>query len=173
MGIALLGATQLMAQTYVSEKSNVRFFSDAPLEDIEAVSDKARGVFDADKGEFVFSIPIRSFQFKKKLMQEHFNENYLESDKFPNAVLSAKVKDWDKTMGKQSVVVEGEFEIHGVKQPVEISGDLDISEDKVEVNAVFPIALKDYDIEIPTAVFYKIAEVVEVTVNFQYKAHEN
>ena len=95
--IALLFiSTSVVGQKYISEKSNIVFFSSALLEDIEARNEKAKSVFNADNGDIVFSIPVNQFQFAKSLMQEHFNEKYMESDKYPKTIFKGKVLDFEK-----------------------------------------------------------------------------
>lgn len=161
------------SQKYVSEKGNVMFFSSALLEDIEARNQKARSVFNAATGEIVFSIPIKEFKFRKSLMQEHFNEKYMESDKYPKGTFSGIIKDFTPGAANPGTIAEGEFEIHGVKKKVSIPGMLDLRNGKLKLESKFVIKLEDYDIEIPTLLFQNIAEEVEVTISFEYKIHEN
>nr|WKN36588.1 YceI family protein [Tunicatimonas sp. TK19036] len=158
------------AQRYQLASSEVSFFSEAPLENIEAVNTKARSVFDASKGEVAFMIPISGFQFEKALMQEHFNENYLESDKYPNATFEGQFQDFDPdNSAEQEVTAEGKLTIHGVTHTVEIPGTIQKGADGWDMEATFPITITDYKIKIPKVVFYNIAEVVDVTVHFIYQ----
>ena len=159
------------AQRFKSQESNIRFYSKAPIEDIEATNTEATSIIDLESKSFVFVVPIKGFTFKKQLMQEHFNENYLESDKYPKAIFKGKIENWDVGKGEASVVGKGEMSIHGVEQQVSIEGTINYSEDNVTISSVFPIELKDYKIKIPKALFYNIAEVVEVTISFQYQPY--
>ena len=103
-------------------------------------------------------------------MQEHFNENYLESDKYPTATFQGKVTGFNKDAGGwQKAKAKGSMDIHGVKNELSIEGEVRIEEGSIEVKSKFPIALKDYKIKIPKVVFYNIAEVVEVTITFTYE----
>ncbi|MCH8232938.1 MAG: YceI family protein [Bacteroidetes bacterium] len=171
--IALLFiSTSVVGQKYISEKSNIVFFSSALLEDIEARNEKAKSVFNADNGDIVFSIPVNQFQFAKSLMQEHFNEKYMESDKYPKTIFKGKVLDFEKGSENNNVWTEGELEIHGVKRNVKIQGNLIFKGEKVIIESKFIVKLEDYEIEIPKLLFQKIAEEVEVTVNFEYKRYE-
>ncbi len=171
--IALLFiSTSVVGQKYISEKSNIVFFSSALLEDIEARNEKAKSVFNADNGDIVFSIPVNQFQFAKSLMQEHFNEKYMESDKYPKTIFKGKVLDFEKGSENNNVWTEGELEIHGVKRNVKIQGNLIFKGEKVIIESKFIVKLEDYEIEIPKLLFHKIAEEVEVTVNFEYKRYE-
>ena len=163
----------VLSQKYKSSESNVQFFSEAPLENIEAVNTESISLLDVGTKEIVFSIPITSFEFEKSLMQEHFNENYLESEKYPKSTLKAKIENWEEGEGVQTVKATGELTIHGVTKEVTIDGTIEKKGDSYEVNSKFPVKLKDYKIKIPKAVFYNIAEEVEVSVNFKYAPFSN
>ena len=115
---------------------------------------------------------ILMVQFQKKLMQEHFNENYLESDKYPNAVFKGKIEGWDGTDGAFDAKAVGTLEMHGEVQNITIDGKLTKDGQEMKLETVFKIQIADYDIDIPKAVFYKIAEEVEVTARFNYKPYE-
>lgn len=155
-------------QRFKTSSSNIKFYSDAPIEDIEANTTEATSIIDLTSKGFVFQIPISSFKFDKELMEEHFNENYLESEKYPNAIFKGKIENWNGEEGEQTLIVNGEMDLHGVKKQVSIESKINYSGDKIEVSTVFSIELKDFKIKIPKAVFYNIAEVVEVTANFEY-----
>lgn len=160
------------AQRFKSSETNIKFYSDAPLEDIEAINNSATSIVDVTTKSIVIVVPIKSFDFKKELMQEHFNENYLESDDYPNAIFKGKLIDWDGEEGTKKASAEGTLEIHGVTKDVTIEGDLSLSGNVLKLSTVFNVRLEDYDVKIPKAVFYKIAEEVEVTANFEYAPYE-
>ena len=84
-----------MAQKYITRNGSVSFFSETPIEDIRALNKQTSCVLDINTGSFAFQVPIRGFMFKNALMQEHFNENYLESDIYPKSIFKGKIKDWD------------------------------------------------------------------------------
>lgn len=157
------------AQKYISDQSRIRFYSSAPVEDIEAINLQSKGVLDLENGAFAFTVPSNKFEFKKKLMQEHFNENYMESEKFPKSTFTGKVKNWETFEGEEKVVASGELSIHGVTKTVDIPATLNVQNDRLVVDGSFPIALAEYKIKIPKALFYNIADTVEVTVHFEYK----
>jgi len=159
------------AQKFISDSSYIKFFSSAPIEDITAENESSKSVIDLTSGDLVFSIKIKDFNFKKSLMQEHFNENYLESDKYPKSTFKGKITGWEDKEGKQEVEAKGELSIHGITQPVTLQGTFEKTGDVIEVNSVFKVKLVDYKIKIPKAVFYNIAEVIEVTVKFNYKLY--
>ncbi|HEY0654866.1 MAG TPA: YceI family protein [Chryseosolibacter sp.] len=165
-----LASTASVAQKFTVEKSNVVFFSDALIEDITATNKKASGIFNSDNGDIVFSIPVNAFKFAKALMQEHFNEKYMESDKFPKATFQGNVQGYDKTKtGLQSAKAVGKMTIHGVTREVEIPGTITRQGSKLQFNTKFMVKLADYNIAIPQLLLQNIAEQVEVTADFAFK----
>ena len=161
----------LSAQQYLVEKSTVVFFSDALLEDIQATNSKTRAVVDVNSAEVAFEVPIKDFEFQKDLMKQHFNEKYLETEKYPKSQFSGKLTGFEKgKKGEQQVTAEGKLMIHGVTKPVKIPGTIELTPDnKVVIKAKFMVKVADYKITIPQLVFQNIAEEVEVTVEFLMK----
>ncbi len=164
----LLGCTlHLQAQKYSSEKSLVSFFSDATLEDITAQNVKSLGIIDVTTNAIAFSIPISEFKFAKKLMQEHFNEKYMETEKYPKSTFEGNVIGFDqKLKGSQNVKAVGKLSIHGVTKEVELPGTIEVSGNKILITSIFTVKLEDYKIKIPQLMWQNIAEQVEVKVNF-------
>lgn len=159
-----------VAQKYSLEKANVSFFSDAAIEDIKAENKKASSIFNSESGEIVYSITINGFQFAKSLMQEHFNEKYMESDKYPKSTFQGKISGFDgKGQGIQQVTAAGKLTIHGVTRDVEIPGTIEKQDNKLVMRSKFMVKLADYKITIPQLLWQNIAEQVEVTVDFSYK----
>lgn len=159
-----------IGQKYALEKSSITFFSDAVIEDISATNRKAGSILNTQTFEVVFSVPINEFQFKKKLMQEHFNEKYLESEKFPKSTFAGTITGLNvATQGVQSVSASGKLTIHGVTNPVVIPGTAEMQAGKISLKSKFVIRLADYNITIPQLMWQNIAEQVEVTVDFTYK----
>jgi hypothetical protein len=157
------------AQKYVAENSVITFFSDALIEDITASNSKTASIFNKETNDLVFSVPIREFQFEKKLMREHFNEKYMESEKYPKATFSGKLINLDVAKpNEQQVKAKGKLTIHGVTKDVELDGTAQLG-DKIVLKSKFKVKLADYNVTIPQLMFQNIAEEVEVTVNFTYK----
>ena len=159
---------------YVCKNAVVSIYSKAPIEDIEAKTDKGTSVLNIATGEFAFSVPIRSLKFDKALMQEHFNENYMESDKYPQASFKGKltqIPDVTKD-GVYPVTASGVFEAHGVKQTRSIPGKLTVSGGAISLSSEFMVACKDHKIEIPTLVFHNIAETIKVQVAASYSPYK-
>lgn len=164
--VSLLVPFLASAQLLKSESSHIRFFSEAPLENIEAETEKATGVIKMENSQIAIIVPIQSFQFEKALMQEHFNENYMESDKFKNGTFQGKFNEaikWKKD-GEYPATATGKLNVHGVERETTLKGTVKIEKGKVMLNTKFIIKLVDHDIDIPQAVFMNIAEEIEVTM---------
>ena len=144
------------------------FTSNAELELIKASSNKVQGLIDPSSNKFAFAVDIRSFQgFNSKLQQEHFNEKYMESDKYPQASFSGKIIEpidfsADRTY---DVRAKGELNIHGQKQTRIIKAKVTIDKGQVFVQTHFVVPLADHDISIPTIVSQKIATEIEIDFN--------
>ena len=166
----LVVALSAQAQKYVLTEGVITFFSEATLENIRAENTKVTSVFNITTSEIAFSVPNSQFQFEKKLMQQHFNEKYMESEKFPRSTFSGRLEGFQLSMvGTQWVRAVGKLFIHGVTQVVEIPGTVEVKSDDLLMQSVFKIKLIDYKIKIPQLLWQNIAEEVEVTVSFTYK----
>lgn len=167
--VLVCGVTTAYAQKYMTRTGKVTFFSSTPLENIEAFNNETAAVLDAATGDFVFQVPIKSFRFEKALMQEHFNENYMESGKYPKAEYKGKLTDLDKVNfsknGTYNVTTKGKLTIHGVARDVTLPAAVTVKDKTVTVNSEFKVKPQDHDIKIPGLVENKIAKEIEVTVN--------
>jgi polyisoprenoid-binding protein YceI len=161
------------AQRYTLEESKVHFFSSAPMEDIEANNKDCKGVIDTKTNAFSFRIPIKSFIFPSSLMQQHFNENYMESEKYPNATFKGKIEgNYDlKTDGTYDVMAVGDLEIHGKKQARKIPSQIIVKDGKASLKSTFDVKLEDHDVEIPSLMFQKIAETIKVDMVSELKLY--
>ncbi|TCC93335.1 YceI family protein [Pedobacter frigiditerrae] len=164
--LAFSCATSTNAQTFIGKNIKVNIFSSTPVEDIKAASSSGTAVLIAQKQELAIQVNIKSLEFDKKLMQEHFNENYMESDKYPVAkfkgIISPKI-DWTKD-GEYNVTAKGTLSVHGVDQPRNIIGKITIKNGAVNLFSTFDVACAAHQIKIPSLVFTKIAEVIKVTI---------
>ncbi|HYG17863.1 MAG TPA: YceI family protein [Ohtaekwangia sp.] len=159
-----------VAQKYVTEKSFVSFFSDAAIEDITADNTKSSGIFNLATSDIAFSIPIKEFEFAKSLMKEHFNEKYMDTEKYPRSTFQGKVSGFDpQGSGVQQAKATGKLTIHGVTKDVELPGTIEKQGDKLRLKSKFMVKLEDYKIAIPQLLWQNIAEQVEVTVDFVFK----
>lgn len=147
--------------------TEISFFSSSPLEDITAVNKGAVVVLNTVSGEIQLRISIQNFKFKNSLMEEHFNENYMESQKFPNSIFKGKINekvDYTKD-GENKVTVTGKMEIHGVVKDVTIDGTLTVKGTELALSSKFKVKVADYNIKVPSLYVKNIAEVVDVTLN--------
>jgi polyisoprenoid-binding protein YceI len=169
--LVLIVSHAVMGQTYTSRNTEFTFFSQAPLENIKAVSNQGVSALNTNTGEIYFKVKIRSFQFKKELMQEHFNEKYMESDKYPDAEFKGNIKEEldYKKVGAYPVTVTGILTIHNVSKDYTVKARLEIKNGLIQGESVFNVRIADHKIKIPRLVFRNIAEVVEVTVSAEYK----
>lgn len=158
------------AQLYKSHIGSVSFFSKAPLEDIDATSTKIVSMLNTSSNEIVFGIAIKSFQFRIQKMEDDFNENFMESDKYPDATYKGKINEkinWEKD-GIYTVTARGILTIHGVSKERLDTATINIVDGKIELKSGFLIRVVDYEIKIPQLLFEKIAEVVSVQLVINY-----
>ncbi|HEY8513597.1 MAG TPA: YceI family protein [Cyclobacteriaceae bacterium] len=163
----------LLAQRYLDRAGRASFYSKAPLEDIEAHTDQALCVLDAASGEVAASMLMKSFQFEKALMQEHFNEKYVESDKYPKATFAGKITNLAdinlSQNGTYTAKVEGKITIHGETHPLTTDVELVVQDNTIRASGSFPLRVKDFKITIPSIVSRNIAEVIDVRVAFDLR----
>lgn len=156
-------------QRYFAVKSTVTFFSDGLLEDITASNESVTSIFDPGKGEIAFLIKTRDFQFDKKLMQVHFNEKFMESERYPKSTFQGHVAGFNRSKeGIQEVTALGRLFIHGVSRDVVIPGTVERKGENLLLKSKFLVKLADYNITIPQVVWQNISEEVVVNVNFLY-----
>ncbi|MFM6976931.1 MAG: YceI family protein [Sphingobacteriaceae bacterium] len=172
--LAALLVLQLPTQAQVlsTTRGEISFFSNAPLEDISAKNNRVISMLNTETKELVVRVPVNQFEFPNKLMQQHFNDNYLESEKYPYATFKGKLSediDFSKP-GTYDGSANGLLNIHGVDQKRTLNGKITISPDgSVQLNTKFTVALVDHKIDIPKIVFNKIAEKIAVSANFAYQ----
>lgn len=169
--ILLMFAHYHFGQTlYFTQNSFIRIFSEAPLENISATNVAGNAIIDFDHKEIAVKIPMNKFTFRNKLMQSHFNENYVESAVHPYAIFRGNIdKNIDlNTSATISVIASGTMNMHGVNKVINIEGHLvvDAPSKTVILDATFKIKLEDYNIRVPSVVMYKIAESIEVNSQF-------
>lgn len=156
----------------MTKEGNVYFLSSAPMEKIEATNAKATSVFDTSTGAIEWAVLIKAFHFEKALMEEHFNENYMESTKFPKAKFKGKVDNLNainfKKDGTYKVKISGDLEVHGVTNKVTTDATFTINKGNVKALSKFTIAVADYGIKIPSLVKDKVAKNVEISVTANY-----
>jgi len=156
---------------FVSKATSITFFSSTPVEDIEGKSTTASSVVDIKSRNIVFKVSNTSFQFKKKLMQEHFNENYIESDKYPFSIFRGKITD-DVDLSKDgsyTVNVEGTLDIHGVTKAYQSKATIVVAKGVITARTTIRVKIEDHQIKVPSIVFKNIAEFVDVRISATYQ----
>jgi len=165
------------AQKYMTKNGYIGFYSKTSMEEIKADNNQVAGVLDTVTGEMVFQVLIKSFHFDKALMEEHFNENYMESEKYPKSTFKGKITNLSSVSfsrnGTYDVTVDGDLTIHNVTNKVNIKGTVEVLSGGINANTKFNIVPEDYKIEIPGVVREKINKNLEVTVSMKYTPVEN
>ncbi len=171
--IAFSSAALFAQERYFTKTGRISFTAGTPLEDIDAVNKSVTSVIDITTGQIEFAVLMKGFEFKRALMQEHFNENYVESEKFPKSTFKGKITDVAsvnfKKDGSYPVTVKGTLDIHGVKREIETKGTIKVANGIISSDAIFKILLEDYDIKIPGAVKDKISPTVEIKTDCAYQ----
>ncbi|MDO3628456.1 YceI family protein [Mucilaginibacter sp. BT774] len=173
--LTLFNITKTDQDLYTCKNARITLFSKALIEDIKATTSTGVSVFNAETGELNFSALISAFQFEKAFMQQHFNSDYMESDKFPRAIFKGKMQEHiDLTRdGIYPVSVVGELTVHGVTQKRTIQGSVTIRNGIISMASEFMVKCADHHIDIPQILFYHIAESIKVTVSATYNPYKN
>lgn len=166
--VLLLLACNAGAQTKLFTKSaKISFFSKTPVENISAVNNKAVSIWNTNSGQIEFSVLIKGFEFERALMQEHFNENYMESDTYPKATFKGTVENSAALVltkdNTTTVKISGNLTIHGVTKAVSVSATITVKGGVVSAVTSFTVAAEDYKIKIPSVVADKISRQITIT----------
>jgi YceI-like domain len=164
--LVLICTCECYPQTFTTRNGYIGFFSKTPLEDIKAENRQVYAVIDASKKNLAFTCLVKGFLFAKELMQEHFNENYIESDKYPKAsFIGAYTGDVNVSKdGTYPVQVKGQLTLHGVTQTIDVPATLEVKGGKVTGASNFKLTPADFNIKIPSLVRQKIAKQIDVHV---------
>lgn len=157
-------------QLYEVKNGNISFTSDAALEIIEAESNDLKGLLKIDDRTFAFRVAMISFEgFNSSLQRTHFNENYLESAKFPYTIFEGKIiEEVDlSSPGTHLIRGKGKFTCHGVEQERIVKCKINITSDKIKIISQFTVFLEDHNIKIPSVVNQKIAEEILVKIDIE------
>lgn len=163
--ISTISVIQLKGQNlYSTSSGETSFFSETPVENITAVNKFGQAILNTSNNDIVVQMNMKQFDFPNKLMQEHFNENYIESAKYPKAIFKGKINesvDFTKN-GTYNISATGDFTLHGVTKPRTLKGTLTVSPGAIGIAAEFDVALAEHNIEVPKIVFMKIAQTIKV-----------
>jgi polyisoprenoid-binding protein YceI len=174
---ALTFSTVLFGQDiYFTKTGTVIFDSSTPLETIHAENKQVTSFLKTSDGELNFAALMKSFKFPNALMEEHFNENFIESSQFPKAVFKGRIVNWSEinlSSGEEhSADIEGELTLHGVTKNITTKAKLHRQNGKITGRSEFVVSAEDFNIKIPTLVRDKIAKVVQVTIDVTYEPYK-
>jgi hypothetical protein len=173
--LSFLNINQAGQDLYTCKNVRITLFSSALIEDIKAVTSAGVSVYNAATGELDFSVAISTFQFDKAFMQQHFNSDYMESDKYPRAIFKGKILEYvDITKdGTYTVNAAGDLTVHGVTQKRTIQGSLTVKNGIIYMASEFMVKCADHHIDIPQILFYHIAESIKINVSATYSPYRN
>ncbi|MEN9335354.1 MAG: hypothetical protein RLZZ500_341 [Bacteroidota bacterium] len=168
-GIVVLLLTSMVgfSQKVMTRSGEIKFDATvgSSVDEVKATSNTVSCIFDKSTGDIAVQAMVKSFKFKSPLMEEHFNENYMESDKLPKTTFKGKVVGFEGKSG--SYDVEGDLTIHGVTQKVKTKMTVTVAAGKVTITGSFTLKLKDYNIDVPSLAKKTLAETAKLSVNFE------
>jgi hypothetical protein len=155
------------SQVFMTRNATISFFSSTPMEDIKAVNNQSAAAIDVSKKNIAFNCLLKGFRFPKALMQEHFNENYVESDKYPQASFNGSYSgDVDVSKnGMYNVVATGDFKLHGVTKKISVPAIIEVRDGELIAKSNFKLTPGDFNIDIPSLVRDKIEKQIAVSVS--------
>lgn len=170
----IVSVTKIFSQEkYITKSGFVSFFSHTLVEDIKAENNQVLSIIDTETGEIAIQMLMRSFQFKKELMKEHFNESYVESHKYPKATFRGfikNIKELDEVNNKAQI--EGTLTVHGKEKVISIAADVSVSKKTISIKGNFNVEVADFEIKIPAIVINNIAKIIKVNFDLNHKPYK-
>jgi polyisoprenoid-binding protein YceI len=158
---------------HITRTGKIVFHAGTSLEDIDAVNNEAASVINVKTGEIAFTVLIKSFHFKRALMEEHFNENYMESSKYPKSVFKGFITDIGNVNfsgdGSYKITAEGDLTIHNITKRVTVPAVITVTGGKIAATAGFKVKIADYNIKIPGVVADKISKEADIKIDCRYE----
>ena len=160
-------------EKYLTKEGYISFFSHSLVEDIKADNYQVLSVIDESNGEIAIQLLMKSFMFKKSLMQEHFNESYVESFKYPKATFRGFITNFDSGNTELSEVeIKGELSIHGEKKEISIKANIEVLKNQINLSGDFTVLVSDFNISIPVVVRNNIAKIIKITFDLKHKPYK-
>jgi hypothetical protein len=170
--IMIIASVSVFGQgKFIAKNAYISFYSSTPMEDILGESNEAVTILDSENGEVIFQALMTTFHFKRALMEEHFNENYMESAKFPKTKFKGTIEGFKKEMLKAAPVnvkITGVLSVHGVDKTITVPGTIGLENGSIVGTSKFKVTPEDYGITIPSVVREKIGKEMEITVKTTY-----
>ena len=158
---------------YLTKEGFVSFFSHSLVEDIKANNHQVLSIIDTETGEIAIQLLMKSFQFKKALMQEHFNENYVESHKYPKAKFKGMILNFNQlTEEINETEITGVLSVHGKEKEVSTKAIVEIKENEILISGDFVVEVADFNIKIPSVVINNIAKTIKVTFKLTHRPYK-
>lgn len=171
--LLLILGFQCNSQQVITRQGSLSFFSYTTVENIEATNNQVYSVLDLSTNEIAISMLMRAFVFKKSLMQEHFNESYIESDIFPKATFSGKIVDLDNSLSEaQTKMAQGSLTIHGVTKEISIPVTIVKQNDIIIFKGDLDVLVSDFNIKIPPILAPNISKIISINFTFEYEPYE-
>lgn len=168
--ILLISSSSRAQEKFITKQGRISFFSHSLVEDIVAENNQVLSLIDSKTGEIAISVLMKSFMFEKSLMQEHFNENYIESDKYPKAIFRGEILDFHSIdSGEQQVFVKGNLTIHGIVKSVKTKAIIEVTKEKIILKGNFQVEVADFKIKIPSIVINNIAKIIKISFDLNHK----
>lgn len=163
-------------ETYFTRSGQIYFISKTDAIDIDATNNQVASFFDIETGKIQFAVLIKSFEFTLATAKEHFNEEYMESDKFPKAIFKGEIIDYDKNKllanNTYQIIVKGEITIKGITKNIEVAGQITIQNNQVLASSDFKLSIDDFGIKVPKLVEHRVARQILVKVNMAYSPYK-
>lgn len=163
----LIATVAIGQEKYITKKGVINFEASVPsFEEVKAKNSTVTAILNLDSGQIAALALMKGFRFKNALMEEHFNENYIESDDFPKATFKGKLIDFDKNDIKKEYQIKGTLTLHGKSKEINIKGVINKNGDAISITSSFKTKPEEFDIKIPGIVSKKIAEDILVSLDF-------
>lgn len=173
--LLVIHTSEAAGNRYFTKSGFISFISATPLIDIEGTDNRVTSFLDIKTGEMVFMVFIKDFKFRLALAEEHFNENYMYSEKYPQSKFKGKITNIETTdltkEGTYFVTVEGDLTIKDRTNHVKATGSLEVKDGKIIANSKLNVLLKDYNIEVPKIVEDKVAKEIPITIRMEYEQY--
>jgi hypothetical protein len=174
--VSAMGFSANSQTKYITKNGYISFYSHTPFEDIKGENKEVGSIIDTENGEIIISLLMKSFRFNRALMEEHFNENYVESDKYPKGTFKGKITNLSaidfKKSGIYNAEIEGDMTIHGVTKHITEKGTFEVKGNQIIGKSNFKLVVGDYNIIIPSVVKDKFADSFDVTVDLEYDQYK-
>lgn len=171
--MAFLFTITLNAQNkFFTKSGNISFFSYTLVEDIKADNNQVLSIIDTENGKIVIKVLMRSFHFKKALMEEHFNENYIESYKYPKAIFKGNIKNYEELSELTETEITGTLTIRGIEKEVVIKTNVEYLNDEIILKGDFIVQIADFDIKIPSVVKNNISKTIKISFELNHKLYK-